>query len=307
MYAIAPRSTRLGRIVIIASAAFCVLLVAFGLYIITLFGHLKKAFLQQEQFVPTRIYSDVSRIAPPQLRSNVEERLLSLGYIGKNSNPTEERVTFNLHPLDYPTYLVPDNHPVLDAGGQPVTLIFDGTDKSALLHSIEINGHEVPDLYLEPELVATLTHNGAEGKKQIRNYVKFADIPALVWKAIIAVEDQHFLEHGGLDPRGLVRAIWVDLRTRSFAQGGSTITLQLVKNLLERKKKNPFKKITEFFLAPMLEASFDKEQILERYLNEVNLGQVGNYEVRGVAEGAELFSERSSRSSTWARSRSWPD
>ena len=280
---------RLRRLVIIASSVSCVLFVAFVLYLITAFGHLKKAFLQQDQFVPTRIYSDVTRIAPPQLRTNIEERLQSLGYLSKNALPTGERVTFNLHPLDYPSYLIPDNHTVIDAAGQPVTMVFDGTEKDALLHSVEINGREIPDLYLEPELVATLAQNGAEAKKAIRNYVEFGKIPALIWKAIISVEDQHFLEHNGLDPRGLARALWVDLRTRSFAQGGSTITLQLVKNLMERKRKNPVKKVVEFFLAPMLEASFDKDQILERYLNEVNLGQVGNYEVRGVSEGAELF------------------
>ena len=286
------RSRRIKRIILIAGSVASVLFVAFSLYVITLLGHLKKAFLQQDQFVPTRIYSDVSRISPPQLRSNVEERLQSLGYLSKNassSGSVDERVTFNLHPLDYPSYLIPENHPTLDAGGQPVSLLFDGTEKDALLHSIEINGREVPDLYLEPELVATLAQNGAEGRRAIRDYYKYDDIPALVWKAIISVEDQHFMEHSGLDPRGLLRALWVDLRTRSFAQGGSTITLQLIKNLQERKRKNPVKKIIEFMLAPMLEASFDKKQILERYLNEVYLGQVGNYEVRGVAEGAELF------------------
>src|SRR6185312_13385030 len=82
---------------------------------------------------------------------------------------------------------------------------------------------------------------------------------------------------------------WVDLRTHSLAQGGSTITLQLVKNLMERRGKNIFKKINEIFLALILEARFDKEQILERYLNEVYLGQIGSLEIRGVAEGAKYF------------------
>jgi penicillin-binding protein 1B len=167
-----------------------------------------------------------------------------------------------------------------------------GQDKrrDSLLQSIELDGKEIPDLYLEPELAATLSQGGVpESKKQIRSLVKFADIPAPVWKAIIAIEDQHFLEHKGLDPRGLARALWVDLRTRSLAQGGSTITLQLVKNLMARKKKEITKKLSEIFLAPMLELTFDKEQILERYLNEVYLGQVGQLEIHGVAEGAEHF------------------
>lgn len=285
---------RLGRVVIIASSIFCVLFVALALYVITLFGQVKKAFLHQDQFVPTRIFSDITRLAAPQPRAQVVERLRSLGYLSKSAQPTDERVTFTLHAIDYPSYLVPANHPVLDAatpGAPPanLSLLFDGTGKDALLHSIELNGQEIPDIYLEPELVATLAQNGGEDRRAIRTYVKYDDIPAHVFNAIIAVEDQHFWDHGGLDPRGLIRAIWVDIKTRSFAQGGSTLTLQLLKNLLERKKKNPFKKVVEFILAPMLEATFTKQQILERYLNEVYLGQVGNYEVRGVAEGAELF------------------
>src|SRR6185312_5770167 len=112
---------------------------------------------------------------------------------------------------------------------------------------------------------------------------------ASLWKAIIAIEDQHFLDHKGLDPRGLARAIWVNLKTFSLAQGGSTITQQLVKNLMARRTKNIFRKVNELFLALLLEAKFDKEEILERYLNEVYLGQVGNLEIHGVAEGAEHF------------------
>ncbi|MGK5084982.1 transglycosylase domain-containing protein [Bdellovibrionota bacterium FG-1] len=267
------------------SVMLCVIL---AFYVGSLYRQLKKAFLQQDQFIPTRIYSDVLHLAPSQIRGSIEERLVSLGYLTKGS-PLSETVSFSLHPLDYPPYLIPDNHPVLDAAGKGISLHFESTAPTALLHSIEISGNEVPDLYLEPELVATLTQSGPQAKKPIRAYIKFPEIPAQVWKAIIAVEDQHFLEHGGIDPRGILRALWADIRSRSFAQGGSTITLQLVKNLMARKKKNIFKKAPEFILAPLLEATFDKEQILERYLNEVYLGQVGALEVRGVAEGAELF------------------
>jgi penicillin-binding protein 1B len=261
---------------------------ALGIYIASLYGQLKTAFMQQDQFIPTRIYSDVTHVLPSQPRRTVEERLQSLGYQPKNAAPAET-VQFMLHPSDYPAYLVPEGHPILSAPSQSVVLHFDSDQKDALLQSIELSGKEVQDLYLEPEIVATMSQSGADAKKQIRSYVKFPEIPAQVWQAIIAVEDQHFMEHNGIDPRGLARAIWTNIRTHSFAQGGSTITLQLVKNLMERKKKDIFKKAPEFILAPMLEASFDKEQILERYLNEVYLGQVGSLEVRGVAEGAELF------------------
>jgi len=264
------------------------LFIAFPLYLWSLYGQLQTAFHQQNEFIPTRIYSDVTRIALPHPKSLVQERLKVLGYAPQFVG---SELRFQLHALDYPSYLIPENHPQLDAPEGQVVLHFDAEDSKALLHSIEINGREIPDLYLEPEPVATLTKSGgtSEAKREIRSYLKFEEIPAPVWQAIIAIEDQHFLEHKGFDPKGLARAVFVNLKTLSLAQGGSTITQQLVKNLMARRTKNIFRKFNELFLAILLEFKFEKEQILERYLNEVYLGQVGSLEVHGVAEGAKHF------------------
>ncbi len=259
---------------------------SFGLYIWSLYDQLTQAFYRQEQFVPTRIYSDVSRVALQQPRAMIEERLKTLEY---TYTSTGNSLQFNLHPVDYPGYLVPQNHPQNqgDPQGPQVFIEFEPAS-THLVSGIRIGQIPVNDFYLEPELVATLTRGGTD-KKEIRTYLPFDQIPATLWKAIIAIEDQHFLDHNGLDPRGIARAVWVNLKTQSLAQGGSTLTQQLVKNLMARHTKNLFQKINELFLSLLLEARFDKEQILERYLNEVYLGQVGNLEVHGVAEGAEHF------------------
>lgn len=259
-----------------------VLVGAFAAYLGSLYLQLEKTFSQQSEFIPTRIYSDVTRITPSQIRSQVLSRLKSLGY-----SPIEKdnSLVFSLHSMDYPLYLIPDNHPG-HASEESITLNFDGADGGAALQSIHLGDAEIPDLYLEPELVATLSRGDT---KEIRALVRFNDIPALIWKAIIAIEDQHFLDHKGLDPRGIARAFWVNLKTFSLAQGGSTLTQQLVKNLTARRSKNIFRKINELFLALILEIRFDKEQILERYLNEVYFGQVGNLEVHGVSEAAKYF------------------
>jgi penicillin-binding protein 1B len=258
------------------------------IYLWVLYGQLTEAFNKPSQFIPTRFYSDISRIAAPHHRAQIVERLKALAY---NYQDTGEEIRFKLHPVDYPTYLLPDGHAVAGAvsGESPVVIRMTGKEREAPLQSIELDGHEIPDLYLEPELVATLSRGGSASDRQIRDVVKFEQVPAPIWKAIIAVEDPRFLEHVGLDPRGLLRAIWVDVRTRSLAQGGSTITLQLVKNLTARRGRNVVRKVNEIFLALLLEATFEKEQILERYLNEVYLGQVGAFEIHGVAEGARHF------------------
>jgi penicillin-binding protein 1B len=286
---------RLHRVVI---GGVALLSIAFCIYLGVLYGQLKTAFNRQVQFVPTRIYSDVTRIATPETRAYVEEKLKNLAYV-TSLNGSE--IHFRLHSSDYPTYLIPDGHPQLAVMGSPnapqdasqteVVLSFSGNGADDLLQSVHLAGKEVQDIYLEPELVTTLTRSGKlqDGKKEIRTLLKFQEVPALMWKAIIATEDNHFLEHSGLDPRGLGRAMLVNLRTRSLSQGGSTITQQLVKNLMARHTRNIVRKFNELFLSLLLEATFDKETILERYLNEVYLGQVGSFEIHGVAEGAEHF------------------
>ncbi|MGE0614332.1 MAG: transglycosylase domain-containing protein [Bacteriovoracia bacterium] len=279
------------RIRRVAAISFVVFSVGFALYIKSLFNQLETLFNQQNEFIPTQIYSDVVKLTAPQPRAYVEQALKRLSYTPQTE---AESLTFTLHSINYPHYLVPDDHPTLSWGGQPVKLIFDSPDsgdQNALLQSIEVDGQEVPEVYLEPELVATLSRGvqDSPADKQIRTIVKFQDFPAPVWQAIISIEDQHFLDHKGFDPRGLLRAVFVNLKTLSLAQGGSTLTQQLVKNLMARHTKNVFRKINELFLAIILETRFDKEKILERYLNEVYLGQIGTFEIHGVAEGAKYF------------------
>ena len=271
----------------IAAALSALVAGSFPIYLYRLYQQLEVSFDRQDQFIPTRIYSDAARLSAPQPRAAVEERLTRLGY-----SPTHQDTSLVLkfHSLNYPTYLLPEDHATLTAGEKEVTLLFDGSEKNALLSSIQVAGQEVPELYLEPELIATLSRTGGDApNKEIREYLKFSEIPAPIWKAFIAVEDPRFLEHGGFDPRGLARAVWVDLKTLSRAQGGSTITQQLVKNLMDRHSKSFFLKANEFLLAILLEVKYSKEQILERYLNEVYLGQVGNLEIHGISEGAKYF------------------
>lgn len=260
---------------------------ALGIYLWILYLQVNVAFNQQDQFIPTRIYSDVARIQPGELRSQIESRLTSRGYAFTRNGDT---LQFTLRAIDYPAYLIPENHPQLQDKTPNILMSFDKSTGQSVLQTIQVENQPRGDFYLEPEIVATLSQGKAgETKREIRTPLKFEEVPASVWKAIIAIEDQHFLDHNGLDPRGIARAMWVNIKTFSLAQGGSTITQQLVKNLMERHTKNIFKKVNELFLSLILESRFEKEKILERYLNEVYLGQVGSLEVHGVAEGAEHF------------------
>lgn len=107
-------------------------------------------------------------------------------------------------------------------------------------------------------------------------------IPTLLKKAIVDVEDNRFYEHRGIDLRSIARALWVDLRGGGYIEGGSTITQQLARNVLLTQKKAISRKIQEVFLAMSIERNYTKDEILERYLNEIFFGQ-GAYGVEAAA------------------------
>lgn len=116
------------------------------------------------------------------------------------------------------------------------------------------------------------------------HYTFLEDLPELYKKAVLAVEDHRFYSHPGIDPIAIGRALFNDLRTLSFAEGGSTITQQLAKNQYFTQDKNIFRKVSEIFMAFKIESVYDKDTILELYLNSIYFGN-GYYSVADAARG----------------------
>ena len=113
--------------------------------------------------------------------------------------------------------------------------------------------------------------------------VKIEQVPMNLQHAFIAIEDNRFYEHNGIDPRGLVRAAWANINSRGVAEGGSTITQQLAKNAYLTQEQTMQRKIQEMFLAVKLEKQYTKQEILELYLNQIYFGQ-GAYGVQAAAK-----------------------
>ena len=107
-------------------------------------------------------------------------------------------------------------------------------------------------------------------------------MPAYLPAAFIAMEDRNFYDHGGFDPKGLARAIWVNFQHGHAVQGGSTITQQTVKIVFLTQEKTLNRKFEELLMATRLEKTLTKKQILELYLNRIYLG-AGAYGVDGAA------------------------
>ncbi|WP_295147507.1 transglycosylase domain-containing protein [uncultured Peptoniphilus sp.] len=112
---------------------------------------------------------------------------------------------------------------------------------------------------------------------QFSEFVPYEDIPKDLINAIVAIEDERFFEHNGVDYKRVVGAIVHDIKTRSFEQGASTITMQLAKNLYTSFSKSVVRKITDVYYSYQIEENLSKEQILEAYLNSAGFskGTVG--------------------------------
>ena len=105
----------------------------------------------------------------------------------------------------------------------------------------------------------------------------------------MAAEDRRFFEHHGVDVRAVARAVWVNLRRGGVSQGGSTLTQQLVKNLVLTPKRTWGRKVREAALAVALERRYGKDEILSAYLNGIYLGQHGGFAVYGVGAASRSF------------------
>lgn len=106
-----------------------------------------------------------------------------------------------------------------------------------------------------------------------RNLVRFQDIPDVMKKAVLAIEDDRFYEHGGVDFTGILRAGLVNVLKGGSAQGASTITMQVARNFFLSSEKTYTRKIYEALLAYKIESRLTKDQILELYMNQIYLGE----------------------------------
>ncbi|MDD2716930.1 MAG: PBP1A family penicillin-binding protein [Candidatus Wallbacteria bacterium] len=159
-------------------------------------------------------------------------------------------------------------------------------------HSLE---QEIPDISIvtyQPPLnsmiydckgrVITELHNGGENRSE---KARLTDIPVYLSNAVIAIEDERFWKHHGIDPYANLRAIWVDIMKKTAAQGASTISQQLARNAFLTAEKTIERKIKEAIVALKIEKLFSKEEILENYLNQIYFGP----QAYGIVSAARTY------------------
>ena len=258
---------------------------------------IEERFSGRRWSIPSTIYSDITICYPGQNvnRSLLYEKLSRLGYrkidneAGRLSAKKlqgqapglkgEMRIKESvweiyLHDLEVPSQKTP---------GFPVRIRFD---KDRIESIVNLQSNEtVPILELEPEEL--MSFFGKE--REQRRIVSFDQIPPHLVYAVLAAEDIRFYRHKGMDPRAILRAFFTNMSHAAIRQGGSTITQQLAKNYFLTPKRTFSRKLKELLMSLTMEVMYDKNEILEIYLNEIYLGQKGSISINGIGEASHFY------------------
>jgi penicillin-binding protein 1A len=167
------------------------------------------------------------------------------------------------------------------------------SDVAALEPSTSKRPQQLGYIYASDGKTVLATLRGDES----RIVVGSDDISPIMKQAIVAVEDRRFWEHRGIDYRGIVRAVWADIRHKEIVEGGSTITQQFVKNAYTHQERTISRKLKEAALAWQLERRWSKDRILTAYLNTIYFGN-GAY---GIEMAARVYFHEHARDLTLAQ------
>jgi penicillin-binding protein 1B len=280
MYRFLPWTARVGTLRLI-------MLVVSAVSVITVGGIVVDAVIRVRLNDPsrstaTRVYARPVVLVPGASanREQVAGLLQRLGYREVRGS----RVAIGEYHLGTDTWVIGRrafrHYDTVEPGG--VAYVRLGYDNR--IWSIEDDRGPVKSVILEPELLSVLS-----ARSQDRVPVPLADMPPHLVDAVLAVEDQRFFEHEGLDLWRIGGAAMANVRAGRIVQGASTVSQQLMKNLFLSARRTPMRKFREMVMATVLELRYTKEEILEAYLNEVYLGQDGGLEIRGVGRAAQYY------------------
>jgi penicillin-binding protein 1B len=270
----------LGTVFLLALSAG---LFAFSLYLLVLDREIRSRFAGARWALPAQVYAAPLELYPglPLDAAALQNELERFGYrrlpeLGGPGTFVVAPNRFEVHTRGFRFW----------DGAQPdlvLSLMFDAGGVSQLL-DLEA-GAPRSIVRLDPMLIGSIYPQHGED----RVLVKFEEVPPLLRDGLVAVEDRDFYSHFGLSPRAILRATLANLRAGRVVQGGSTITQQLVKNFFLTSEQTLARKLPEACMAVLLEAHYEKEEILEAYFNEIWLGQDGNRAVHGFGLAAQFY------------------
>lgn len=255
--------------------------VALGMYLVRLDDIIRSKFEGQRWDIPAKVYARPLEIynQAPVSQSNFLQELNMLGY--KKSDNDKTPGTFALNGNHIFLHTRGFNFGDSEEAEQRLDLTF-AQDQISNVQTSQPSDTGITRL--EPLLIGGIypQHN------EDRVLIKLSNVPKPLIDALIATEDRDFYTHHGISFRGTGRAILSNI-TGGRRQGGSTLTQQLIKNFFLSPEQTYTRKINEALMAILLEMHYSKDEILETYLNEVHLGQNGNYSINGYGLASQFY------------------
>jgi penicillin-binding protein 1B len=251
-----------------------------------------RKLLSGNVFTPSAgIYSAPKTLKTGESTSSTElvEYLKSAGYVEKNNQADASRSRYSAEGDQLA--IEPGSTAMIDGrkGYPSLTIKFTKDGKSVAAIGDRDSGEQVKEAKLEPKILSSIAAEG-DGR---RKSVTFNDLPQHLVKAITVTEDRSFFEHYGVNIRGIARALWrryePDENVRLSNQGGSSITQQLIKNLLLSNEQTYTRKAKEAYMSVILETRLSKQEIFTLYANQIYLGQQSGVSIYGVGEAANAY------------------
>jgi penicillin-binding protein 1B len=247
-----------------------------------LYMEVQNRFAARKWSIPSRVFSATLPVYPGQQISLSEMKCML------DLRRYQEAFKEPLHAGEYKTghnnllvRLRQFNFPGRTLSPQQVRFVF-AKDRLTRIEGEEAN---IAFLELEPIEIARLF--GPE--RESRLLINIHQVSPDLIDATVAIEDHRFYDHPGVDWWGISRALWADLVAGRVVQGGSTITQQLVKNYFLEAERSIKRKVLEASMALIIEALYQKDEILEMYMNEIYLGQRGSVAIHGMGEASRHY------------------
>ncbi len=258
-------------------------LVGVGIYAVYLDSTITRTFEGRRWTVPAQVFAQPLELYQGMHLSQ-EAFLIELDRLGYNQHSTGETPgTYYIGSRSIIVTLRPFRFPEGYRGKQTVSARFRG-GQLARLSSKTKNA----SIRLEPAVIGSFFPSHGED----RLIVEPDDTPSLLTETLIAVEDRNFRSHWGFDIAGILRALMINVAEGKVRQGGSTLTQQLVKSYFLDNRRTFNRKFRELVMAIILERHFEKEELLNAYINEIFLGQNGRRAIHGFGLGSQFYFRR---------------